>query len=62
MTASCSARVSAEQFSEAVKEAAFKAKVELQLVEETRQPPDHPVSLQFREGRYLKCLVLRRAG
>jgi len=62
VTASCSARVSAEQFSDAVKEAAFKARVDLSLVAETRQPPDHPVSLQFREGRYLKCLVLRRVG
>jgi 23S rRNA (cytosine1962-C5)-methyltransferase len=62
VTASCSARISAEQFTEAVKEAAYKAKIELALVRETRQPPDHPVSLQFREGRYLKCLVLRRAG
>ena len=62
VTASCSARVSAEQFTDAVKEAAFKARVDLQLVGETRQPADHPVSLQFREGRYLKCLVLRRAG
>jgi 23S rRNA (cytosine1962-C5)-methyltransferase len=60
VTASCSARVSAEQFSDAVKEAAFKSRVDLALVAETRQPPDHPVSLQFREGRYLKCLVLRR--
>jgi 23S rRNA (cytosine1962-C5)-methyltransferase len=60
VTASCSARVSAEQFSDAVKEAAYKAKVDLTLVAETRQPADHPVSLQFREGRYLKCLVLRR--
>ncbi len=62
VTASCSARVSAEQFADAVKEAAFKARIDLQLVAETRQPPDHPVSLQFREGRYLKCLVLRRVG
>lgn len=62
VTASCSARVSVEQFTEAVKEAAFKARVDLQLVGETRQPADHPVSLQFREGRYLKCLVLRRVG
>ena len=62
VTASCSARVSAEQFYDAVKEAAFKARVELQLVEETRQPPDHPVSPQFREGRYLKCFVYRRVG
>jgi 23S rRNA (cytosine1962-C5)-methyltransferase len=62
VTASCSARVSAEQFFDAVKEAAFKARVELQVIAETRQPPDHPVSPQFREGRYLKVLVLRRAG
>ena len=62
VTASCSARVSVEQFTDAVKEAAFKARIDLQLVAETRQPPDHPVSLQFREGRYLKCLVLRRAA
>jgi 23S rRNA (cytosine1962-C5)-methyltransferase len=60
VTCSCSARVSAEQFTEAVKEAAYKARVELSLVSETRQPADHPISLQFREGRYLKALVLRR--
>ncbi|HEY6003259.1 MAG TPA: class I SAM-dependent rRNA methyltransferase [Anaeromyxobacter sp.] len=62
VTASCSARVTAEQFADAVKEAAFKSRTELQLVAETRQPADHPVSLQFREGRYLKCLVLRRVA
>ncbi len=60
LTCSCSARVSAEQFFDAVKEAAFKARAELQLVEERRQPPDHPVSPQFKEGRYLKALVYRR--
>jgi 23S rRNA (cytosine1962-C5)-methyltransferase len=62
VTASCSARIPADQFADAVKEAAYKAKVDLSLVRETRQPPDHPISLQFREGRYLKCLVLRRAS
>jgi 23S rRNA (cytosine1962-C5)-methyltransferase len=62
VTASCSARVSAEQFADAVREAAFKARVDLQLVEERRQPPDHPVSPQFREGRYLKLMVYRRVG
>ena len=60
VTASCSARVSAEQFFDAVKEAAFKARIDLQLVEERRQPPDHPVHPQFREGRYLKLFVFRR--
>ncbi|HZZ83652.1 MAG TPA: class I SAM-dependent rRNA methyltransferase [Anaeromyxobacteraceae bacterium] len=62
VTASCSARVSSEQFFDAVKEAAFKARIDLHLVEERRQPPDHPVSPQFREGRYLKCFVYRRQG
>ena len=60
VTCSCSARVSAEQFAEAVKEAAFKTRIELALVAETRQPYDHPISLQFKEGRYLKAMVLRR--
>jgi 23S rRNA (cytosine1962-C5)-methyltransferase len=60
VTASCSARVSAEQFHDAVKEAAFKSRVDLQLVEDRRQPPDHPVAPQFREGRYLKCSFYRR--
>lgn len=60
VTCSCSARVSPEQFGEAVKEAAFKLRVELALVAETRQPYDHPISLQFKEGRYLKAMVLRR--
>jgi 23S rRNA (cytosine1962-C5)-methyltransferase len=60
VTASCSARVSPEQFQDAVKEAAYKARVELQLVEDRRQPPDHPVAPQFREGRYLKCSFYRR--
>ena len=58
-TASCSARVSAEAFFDAVKQGAEKARVDLALVEERYQPPDHPVRLQFREGRYLKFLVLQ---
>lgn len=57
-TASCSARVSPEAFFDAVKEGAYKAGVDLALVEERYQPPDHPVRLQFREGRYLKFYVL----
>lgn len=59
VTASCSARVSCEQFLDAVKEAGFKAQVDLTLVEERYQPPDHPIRMQFREGRYLKFLVLK---
>jgi 23S rRNA (cytosine1962-C5)-methyltransferase len=59
-TSSCSARVSSEAFFGAVKEAAFKARVDLQLVHERYQPPDHPVLAQFPQGRYLKFLVFRR--
>jgi 23S rRNA (cytosine1962-C5)-methyltransferase len=58
-TASCSARVTPEQFFNAVKSAAGKAGVDLALVEERYQPPDHPVSVQFREGKYLKFYVLK---
>ena len=58
-TASCSARVSADAFVGAVKEAGYKAGVDLTLVEERLQPADHPVRLQFPEGRYLKFLVLQ---
>jgi 23S rRNA (cytosine1962-C5)-methyltransferase len=57
-TASCSARVSPDDFMGAVREAGFKAGVDLALVEERYQPPDHPVRLQFPEGKYLKFYVL----
>jgi len=59
VTASCSARVTPEAFEGVVKEAGFKAGVDLTLVEERYQPADHPIRLQFPEGRYLKLLVLR---
>jgi 23S rRNA (cytosine1962-C5)-methyltransferase len=58
-TASCSARVSPELFQEAIKEAAFKSGIDLALVEERYQPADHPIRIQFPEGRYLKFLVLQ---
>ena len=57
-TASCAARVGHDDFLGAVKEAAFKAGVDLALVEERYQPPDHPIRLQFPEGRYLKFYVM----
>jgi len=58
-TASCSARFSGDAFFEAIKEAGYNAGVDLTLVEERYQPPDHPMRLQFREGKYLKFFVLR---
>ena len=58
-TASCSARVTAEAFLGAVRDAGSKAGVDLALLEERYQNPDHPVRLQFPEGRYLKFFVLQ---
>jgi 23S rRNA (cytosine1962-C5)-methyltransferase len=58
-TASCSARVTADAFQNALKEAAFKAGVELALIEERFQPPDHPIRIHFPEGRYLKFFILQ---
>ena len=59
-TASCSARVTPEDFLGAVREAAAKTKADLTLLEERRQPPDHPIRLSFPEGRYLKFFVFRK--
>ena len=59
-TASCSARVTPEEFLSAIREAAIKSRADLTLLEERRQPPDHPVRIAFPEGRYLKFLVFRR--
>jgi 23S rRNA (cytosine1962-C5)-methyltransferase len=59
-TASCSARVSADEFLGAIREAAVKTHTDLQLLEEKRQPPDHPALLAFPEGKYLKFFVFRK--
>lgn len=61
-TASCSARISLEEFFQSVKEGAFKAKADVQLLETHLQPADHPVQVQLPEGRYLKLLVLRKVN
>ncbi len=58
-TASCSARVTPEQFLGAVGQGAANAGVDLTLVHERYQPPDHPIRLAFPEGRYLKFFVLQ---
>ena len=59
-TASCSARVSPDEFGSAIREACAKTHTDLLLLEERRQPPDHPVLLSFPEGRYLKFFVFRK--
>ena len=59
-TASCSARVSPDEFISSIREACAKTHTDLTLLEERRQPPDHPVLLAFPEGRYLKFFVFRK--
>ncbi len=55
--ASCSSRVGADEFFDAVGDAARGAGRPLQEIERTGHPSDHPVT--FPEGAYLKCLWAR---
>lgn len=57
VTFSCSGGIDAALFQKIVASAALDAGVEAQIVEYLAQGPDHPVSLHFPEGAYLKGLV-----
>jgi 23S rRNA (cytosine1962-C5)-methyltransferase len=59
-TFSCSGGVTPELFTRIVAGAAQDAGVDANVIEWLGQPEDHPVSLRFPEGRYLKGLVCRR--
>lgn len=57
VAASCSARVPAEMFFEAVHRAAGVAGRPLKVIEKTKHAVDHPIG--FPEGAYLKCIFAR---
>jgi 23S rRNA (cytosine1962-C5)-methyltransferase len=57
VSASCSARVTADEFYDAVLRAAAKTGRDVKIIEKTDHAADHPVG--FNEGAYLKCLFLR---
>ncbi|MDQ3007183.1 MAG: class I SAM-dependent methyltransferase [Chloroflexota bacterium] len=57
VTFSCSGGVDAGLFQKIIAGAALDAGVEAQIVEHLSQGADHPVSLHFPEGAYLKGLV-----
>ena len=57
VTFSCSGGVDAALFQKIIAGAALDAGVDAQIVEYLSQAPDHPVSLHFPEGAYLKGLV-----
>ena len=61
-TFSCSGAITSDLFDTIVAEAASDAGRDFQIVARTRQGADHPVSLSFPEGWYLKGLVLRSIG
>jgi len=62
VTFSCSGGVDAALFQKIIAGAALDAGVEAQIVEHLSQASDHPVSLYFPEGAYLKGLICYKAA
>jgi len=62
MTYSCSGGINAEAFQHIVASAASDAKVDARILRRLSAAPDHPVSLAFPEGEYLKGLLCQLAG
>jgi 23S rRNA (cytosine1962-C5)-methyltransferase len=60
VTFSCSGGIDAALFQKIVASAALDAGVDAQIIETLTQGPDHPVSIHFPEGAYLKGLVCVR--
>ena len=58
-TFSCSGAMTTDLFDKVLAEAAQDAKRDFQMIARTRQGGDHPVSLSFPEGLYLKGVILR---
>ncbi|MFA7165507.1 MAG: class I SAM-dependent methyltransferase [Desulfoplanes sp.] len=58
-TFSCSGNIDADLFQKVVAGAAIDARRDVQIVEHLFQSPDHPTSIFFPEGTYLKGLGLR---
>ena len=62
VTFSCSSGVDAALFQKIIAGAALDAGVEAQIVEHLSQRSDHPISLHFPEGAYLKGLICYKAS
>jgi len=62
MTFSCSGLLSADLFQKVVADGVLDAGREMQIIERTFQAADHPVSLPYPEGLYLKGLIVRLVG
>jgi 23S rRNA (cytosine1962-C5)-methyltransferase len=59
VTFSCSGLVGVDLFQKVVADAALDARREGQIIQTLTQASDHPIALNFPEGRYLKGLVCR---
>jgi 23S rRNA (cytosine1962-C5)-methyltransferase len=59
VTFSCSQHMGGELFQTTVAYAALDARREVQILRRLHQSSDHPVSLSFPEGEYLKGLICR---
>jgi 23S rRNA (cytosine1962-C5)-methyltransferase len=60
VTCSCSHHVSEELLEEILRQAAARARIDLQILERRGAGPDHPTDVFGPEGRYLKCFIARR--
>lgn len=61
LTFSCSGLLSSELFQKVVADGVLDAGRDMHIIERLFQAPDHPVSMPYPEGLYLKGLVLRAA-
>ena len=59
LTFSCSGLMTSELFQKVVADAALDAGREAQIIERMGQAADHPISVAYPEGFYLKGLVVR---
>jgi len=62
LTFSCSGGIGAELFHKIVAGAGIDAQVDGYLLQRLEAAPDHPTTLAFPEGEYLKGLVVARMG
>ena len=62
VTFSCSSGISEELFQKIIAGAALDAGVDAQILQRLHQGQDHPVSLVFPEGAYLKGFIVRVGG
>ncbi|MBO5423865.1 MAG: class I SAM-dependent methyltransferase [Fibrobacteraceae bacterium] len=58
-TFSCSGLMDMSLFQKIIADAASDAKKDMQIIERFGQPADHPISLAFPEGQYLKGLLVQ---